>query len=118
MKHPNPQINEYQRQFLEKCNPEIKDFHERLFRVGNATFVYHQKAYSKEIPKQYFNEWLEGLPEPIRTDMEKRGFEGCKTVLSFTRYVNERRDVGMNKWMKEHLSVEDFEYWNNLKSNT
>ena len=55
--------------------------------------------------------WLEGLPSNIRTAMEEKGFEGCKTALPFTRHVMERNNVGLNEWMKTHLSNDDFEWW-------
>ena len=111
MKHPNPKIQERQDEFLKNANPEEREFHEKLFRIGNAYYVYHQNAGEKEIPIEYFNEWLSGLPEPIKSDMKNRGFDECKTILPFTRYVNERRDVGMDDWMKEHLSESDFEFY-------
>jgi hypothetical protein len=56
----------------------------------------------------YFDEWLCGLQENIKDIMRSKGFEGCKTILPFTRYVNERNDVGMDEWMKENLSDEDY----------
>lgn len=40
--------------------------------------------------------------------MRRLGFEGCKTMVPFTRYVNERTDIGMDEWMKDHLSSEDY----------
>ena len=113
MKHPNPDIQRNQERFLESCPPEEKEFHSRLFRIGNAAYCYHQAAVGNEIPVEYFFEWLEGLPEPIRVDMKKKGFEACKSVLSFTRYVNERRDIGMDEWMRGNLSDEDYHAWNN-----
>lgn len=45
--------------------------------------------------------------------MKSRGFEQCKTVLSFTHFVNEHNNKNMNEWMKEHLSEEDFAYYIN-----
>ena len=29
-------------------------------------------------------------------------------MVPFTRYVNERTDIGMDEWMKDHLSSEDY----------
>lgn len=111
MKHPNPDIQKNQEQFLNSCPPEEKEFHSRLFRIGNATYRYHRLAAPDEIPEEFFPEWLNGLPEQIRMDMEKKGFEACKSILSFTRYVNERRDIGMDEWMRGNLSDEDYHAW-------
>ena len=35
-------------------------------------------------------------------------------MIPFTRYVNERNDIGMRDWMQEHLSPSDFNYWQEL----
>ena len=117
MKHPNPQIQQNQDDFLKDCPESEKDFHARLFRIGNAAYIYHRLAVTinNDIYEVYFEEWLEALPDTIRVDMRKLGFEGCKTILPFTRYINERKDEGMDKWMKEHLCEEDYEAYNNTK---
>ena len=60
-----------------------------------------------------FDEWLNSLPSKIAGIMKSRGFEQCKTVLSFTHFVNEHNNKNMNEWMKEHLSEEDFAYYIN-----
>jgi len=50
--------------------------------------------------------------------MKKQGFEACKSTLPFTRYVNERRDIGMDEWMKQHLSEEDYKTYKDSTKNT
>lgn len=116
MKHPDPKYQKNQEDFLKQCPEEQKEFHERFFRIGNAAFVYHQHATSvpDQVAGKYFQEWLEGLPDNIRRDMQKKGFEACKTMLPFTRYVNERTDIGMDEWMKMHLSNEDYAAWRDM----
>ena len=115
MKHPNPVNQNSQKEFLKNCPENERAFHERMFRIGNAAYVYHALANStdNEALQMFYSEWLEGLPEKMRKIMKLKGFEECKSILSFTRYVNERKDVGMNEWLKLHLSNEDFEYWQN-----
>ena len=61
-----------------------------------------------------YKERLEGLPPNISRKMRTLGFEACKTMIPFTRYVNERNDIGMRDWLKEHLSASDFNYWQEL----
>lgn len=113
MKHPVKEIQENQDEFLANCPAERREFHARIFRTGNAAYVYHQQAHKTDEKRlrEYYAEWLEGLPPHISADMKERGFEYCKAALSFTRYVNERNDLGMRDWMKEHLSEEDFKYY-------
>ena len=111
--HPDAKCRKNQEEFLRNCPSSSKrEFHARLFRIGNVTYRYHEMVFSDldNIPELYYREWLEGLPEGIKADMEKRGFEGCKTVISFTRYVNERRDIGYEEWLQKYLSNEDYKY--------
>ena len=113
MEHPNEEQRNNQAKFLNECPPEQKEFHATIFRLGNAAYVYHQLAQetSEKTLKMYYAEWLEGLPDNIRKSMEKRGFDGCKTAFPYTRYVNERNDAGMDEWMREHLTPEDYRWY-------
>ena len=119
MKHPNPKCQEAQEEFLRNCPPEDREFHAQTFRYGNAACRYHELANAprnEDSLKLYYEEWLEGLPPNISADMKAKGFEYCKTTLSFTRYVNERTDIGMDEWMKAHLSEEDYNAFNTTGS--
>lgn len=113
MKHPDPELQKKQEEFLKSRPDEERELHAKLFRVGNATYRYHQLANSTndEQLKLYFSEWLTGLPDNIRVDMENKGFEECKTTFPFTRYVNERNDLGLDEWLKKHLSEEDYIFY-------
>jgi len=114
MKHPNSQNQKNQDTFLAKCSESDKEYHERIFRIGNATIHYHRLANNIDDDatlQLYFEEWLEGLPVNIRKDMRKKGLGKCKTILPFARYVNERSDIGMDEWMKEHLCEKDYAYY-------
>lgn len=111
MKHPDPKCQKSQEEFLRNCPPEDKEFHARLFRIGNAAYRYHQLANTpknEDSLKLYYDEWLESLPPNISADMRAKGFEYCKAALSFSRYVNERTDIGLDEWMQRHLSDEDY----------
>ena len=69
----------------------------------------HQKLHSMQALKpEDFEIWLTGLPENIRNDMKIKGFELCKGVLSFTRYIMEKNDIGMEEWLKNNLTKEDY----------
>jgi len=118
MIHPNPLNQKNQRDFLLQCSPTEREYHASIFRIGNAAFVYHQLASETSLTKlkSFYLEWLEGLPSNIRKDVEKKGFEKCRTMWPFARYVNERNDVGMDEWMKKHLSDEDYDFYKNKSS--
>lgn len=116
MKHPDDQYNQSQSKFLNALTGEERQWHERMFRIGNATYVYHSKTNDEEYSPTYqdFLDWLEGLPSNIRKAMEEKGFEECKTALPFTRHVMERNDIGLDNWMRKHLSNEDYEWWRSI----
>tara|TARA_R110002050_G_scaffold14844_1_gene46465 strand:- start:272 stop:652 length:381 start_codon:yes stop_codon:yes gene_type:complete len=108
MEHPNKKQRENQAKLLAQLPEEEREEHARLLRFGNAAYIYHRQAEELEPTEADFEEWLEGLPKNVRRDMEMQGFELCKGVLSFSRYVNEKNDIGMGEWMKKHLSAEDY----------
>ena len=116
MEHPNSKCRIAQAEYLSRLPEEERENKARDIRIGNASYIYHQQA----VPIQenrlimYYKEWLEGLPPNISRQMRTLGFEACKTMIPFTRYVNERNDIGMRDWMQEHLSPSDFNYWQEL----
>lgn len=48
MKHPDDQYNQAQLKFLSGLSGEKRLWHERMFRIGNATIVYQSKTKSEE----------------------------------------------------------------------
>jgi hypothetical protein len=101
VKHPLESRNQQQEILIASCPQEQKRYHELLFNYGNATYRYHAQAISHEPTEQDFQEWLEGLPEKIGKDMRQKGFEACKRILSFSRYVNEKNDLGLEAFVIE-----------------
>lgn len=99
VKHPLETCNQQQNDFLISCPNEQRRYHELMFNYGNAVYQYHTKAEGYQPNEDDFNEWLDGLPEHIRNDMKNKGFESCKTVLPFTRYVNEKNDLGLEEFV-------------------
>jgi len=47
----------------------------------------------------------------IKKDMEQRGYEGCKYILSLEHHAFERRDVTTDQFIKRLLNEEDFAAW-------
>lgn len=108
MEHPNKEQRENQAKLLEQLPEEEREEQARLLRFGNAAYIYHRQAENLEPTEEDFKEWLEGLPENVREDMEIQGFELCRGILSFNRYVMEKNDIGMGEWMRQNLSEEDY----------
>jgi hypothetical protein len=85
-----------------------------MFTHGNITFRYHSDAHRFDPTQKDYKEWLEGLTENVRNGMKKLGFEGCKSVLSFTRYVMEKNDIGLEEYIKMHMDAEDYNEYRKL----
>lgn len=108
VKHPIEENNLKQEEFIKNLEEESdKNFHSLLFAFGNATYLYHNLAF--EATESDYKEWLEGLGEPIRNDMKNKGFEACKSILSFTRYVREKKDIGMVEFIKEQMGEQEYQ---------
>lgn len=114
MEHPRKQQRENQKKMLAELPEELREEHARLFRFGNTAYIYHQQAEKFEATETDFEEWLSGLPKDIRNDMEIQGFELCKGIVSFSRYVLEKNDIGMDRWMEQHLSKDDYKEYRKI----
>ena len=108
MQHPNKKQHEIQMKFLAKLTKERVEEQARLFRFINAGYIYHKQANSLNPTKADFQEWLTGLPENTRINMEIIGFAWCKKAISFKRYILEKNDVGMDHWMQQNLTEDDY----------
>ena len=64
---------------------------------------------AQELLQIYFEEYLEGLPhDGLRRAEKAAGLEKAKTSFPFRRYVLERHDMGMDEFLRQHLSEEDY----------
>lgn len=114
VKHPSLQIRENQIDFLLSKGDDNFDFWLLSMNFGNASYRYMSLARGEETIED-FEEWLEGLPENIRKDFEEKGFEASKSAWPFRRHVMERRDIGMDEYIKGLLCPADWEKWNKYK---
>jgi hypothetical protein len=115
MKHPDDKFNESQAEFLAQVPERERRYHELIFIVGNATVQYHRQAKEYHPTEPDWKEWLEGLPENIRKSMLEEGFEKSKRILSFTRYVMEKNDIGLDDFLKANIDPEVLVEYNALK---
>ena len=82
----------------------------KLTRVVQAASAFYIQAEAEPAP-QHFEDWLNSLEEPMKGSFRERGFEACKGVLSFRRFVAERNNLDMDAYMRQHLSAEDYTFW-------
>lgn len=111
MNHPDPETQKNQDDMLSQLSPERRARYAQLFRIGNASMHYYSNAQSFNPSETDWLEWLEGIPAPVRANLQARGFEVCKTHLPFRRYVLEKNDSGMGEFMRTHLDAEDFAFY-------
>ena len=111
-KHPDEAYNRKQEEMLDTFPPGERRFHELMFSFGNAAYRYHQRSRDYNPTERDYHEWLEGLPDNIREGMKAKGFEQCKTVVPFTRYVMEKNDVGFDEYIRQHMDRDDYEEYN------
>lgn len=112
VKHPLDEINRNQQHFIDTVSEKDKEYHSLLFSYGNSVYIYHQIEIEPTLID--YEEWLEGLSHEIKIEMQKKGFEECKTILSFTRYVLEKNDIGMEEFVKHKMGIEKYNQYKNL----
>ena len=114
VKHPDVEKQRIQILSLLLCPPNEFEFMVLFFNYGNIAYRYMNLSRG-EATAEDFEDWLAGLPAKIQTCFRADGFETAKSVLSFQRHVLERRDVGMDEYIKERLRPADWEKWNKFK---
>ena len=66
---------------------------------------------ARELLQIYFEEYLEGLPhDGLRRAEKEAGLDKAKNSYSFRRYVLERHDIGMDEFMRQNLSADDYAF--------
>ena len=108
VKHPLDACNRSQEKFVSDSPIAERLFHELLFSYGNASYRYYSISRKINPSIEDYEEWLSGLDPVISVAMEEKGYEGCLTVLSFTRYVNEKNDIGMDEYVEGLMGEDDF----------
>lgn len=98
MKHPNKKNQEYQEKFLSKLSANEREEHARMFRFGNASYIYHQRSKEFKPTQSDFQEWLAGLPENIGNDMKKKDLKLAKIYFLSA-------DMLWRKMMSEWMSL-------------
>lgn len=115
--HPDPVLQLRQQEALDSMPEDGRDLLARMFRFGNLSVRYYQRP-EAEPTEEDFEEWLQGLPANIAAAERKRGFAECRKTFSLRRYTLEKSDVGMDEFMRQHLTEEDYFEWCQNKPET
>lgn len=108
--HPLEKIRINQKALLESSPPDLFKFHRLFLNYGNAAYRYTAMA-TGEIGIEDYEDWLEGLPDDIASDLRRKGFERSKSVMGLRRHALELRDIGMDEFMADMLRPEDLAAW-------
>lgn len=113
VKHPIEKIKLSQEDFLKNMAEKDRDYHSLLFSFGNAAYLYYALPIDPTL--EDYDEWLEGLPEGnFKRDMQANGFESCKTILAFSRYVREKNDIGMDRFIMDKMGEESYSKYKSI----
>lgn len=113
--HPDIEQRNAQNKFLDTLPENLRGHHAFLFRIGNVTVNYYKEREADPDEDDY-TDWLLGLPADIAENMKRKGYAYCRTTLPLRRHAAERRDIGIDEYMKRNLSADDFRKWQDLKS--
>ncbi len=50
------------------------------------------------------------MEDPMKKGFTQKGFEQCKGVLNYKRFILELNDFGMDVYMKNNLDPEDYTF--------
>lgn len=83
------------------------------FRYGKAISGYY--SLPECVPtEQNFKEWIDSLQEPMKSAFKKQGFDSCKGVLNYRRFILESADIGLDEYLRNNMSSEDYQYYKNI----
>jgi hypothetical protein len=108
VKHPDDECNQQQEALLAQLPPSQRRAMELMFIHGNISYRYHRWAGEFQPTEEDWREWLAGLPKNIQEHTQRKGFEESKKMLSFSRYVMEKNDVGMEEYVRKRMGEADY----------
>ncbi len=90
---------------------DLLDWLEQHLGVSEGDRVQTESRSARELLDVYFEEYLAGLPHDGLRRIEKEGgLDKAKNSYPFRRYVLERHDLGMDEFLRQNLSEEDYAF--------
>lgn len=108
--HWDPYLQHKQQTLLESLPEEARDHTAFMFRTGNVASHFYNES-EAEPTEEDFIDWLAGLRDDLARKFRQEGFEKHRTSLPLRRHAAERNDMGLDEYMKTHLSEQDFTRW-------
>lgn len=108
--HWDPYLQQKQQAVLESLPEQDREQTAFMFRTGNVASHFYNES-EAEPSEEDFLDWLEGLDVNIARTIRKDGFEKHRRSMPLRRHAAERNDMGLDQYMKAHLSEQDFARW-------
>lgn len=116
IEHPQEHFRKAQVSFLSKLQGQERKSQYFLFCIGNACYRYYQQANQAEITVDDFEFWLSGLPIDKANKFREEGLKEHRDHLALHRSINERKDLGLDEYLKNILKPDDFEAYIKISS--
>lgn len=114
--HWDPELRKNQEEMLESLPEKNRDFAAFILKTGNVAAHYYRQR-EAEPTLEDFEDWLTGLPANIAANFRADGLEKSRGALGLRRHAAERNDIGLDDYMKEALSEEDYKRWKSKVNN-
>jgi hypothetical protein len=84
---------------------------DKHIRIGHVITSYYKQLNRDDLTENDFHEWIESLQEPMKSAFKNKGLDECRGVLNFQRFILELQDKGLQEYLKDRLTEEEFNYW-------
>ena len=87
-----------------------------LKELGEITRAYYSQTTEGDYTEETFKLWLDSLSPKIREYFKSKGLKECRGVLNYQRFVLELRDTGLDEYLKDKLTPDQYErYKSNME---
>ena len=87
-----------------------------LNRIAEATMSYYRQLTPRDLTEADFTLWIESLQEPMKAHFKNQGLDHCRGVLNFQRHSLELRGIGLDEYLKNQLTAEEYSHYLNPSS--
>ncbi|SDM72015.1 hypothetical protein SAMN05421823_1217 [Catalinimonas alkaloidigena] len=108
VKHPDPDCHQEQVALFALAPSHERARRALVFTLSNLKVRYLHRTVSYDPTLKDYYAWLAELSAPLRTHMSSLGWEGCQDQPTFQHFVQQRHDLTLDDYLRQHLSEEDY----------
>jgi len=106
-KHPLQYYNTQQEFFLKHLAENNIEYHTLHISYSNAVYLYYDLQLN--ISESHYEEWLNGIQdEQVKSAMHSEGFEKCTGNELFVQFLNDKRAVTENDYIRQKMGHEEY----------